>query len=52
MATKDAADRRLKFYGLNDYGTYWQVERAAEILERYDPSSSVQTISDIHTGAP
>jgi hypothetical protein len=47
MATEDATERRLKFYGLNDYGTYWQVERAVEILVHYDPSAPAQTISDV-----
>src|SRR6266568_4163099 len=47
MATEGTADRRLKFYGLNDYGTFFQVEHAAEILEHYDPSSTANTISDI-----
>lgn len=47
MANEKLADRRVKFCGLNDYGTYFQVERAAEILERYDPPPSTHTISDI-----
>jgi hypothetical protein len=47
MDTEDTADRRLKFYGLNDHGTFFQVERAAEILEHYDPSFTANTISDI-----
>jgi hypothetical protein len=47
MTTEDEVNRRLKFYGLNDHGTYFQLERAAEILEHYDPSSTAQTISDI-----
>lgn len=47
MATDDAADRRVKFYGLNDYGTYFQVARAAEIVEHYGPSSTTDAISDI-----
>ncbi|HET9894593.1 MAG TPA: hypothetical protein VFQ44_06625 [Streptosporangiaceae bacterium] len=37
----------MKFYGLDDLGTYPQVEHAIEILERYDPSSRTRTISDI-----
>ena len=38
---------RVKFYGINDYGTYFQVEHAVEILEHYDASSAPRTISDI-----
>src|SRR5688572_9955725 len=47
MAMERAADRSLKFYGLNGYGTFWQVERAANFLEQYDPTVSDRTISDI-----
>lgn len=47
MATEDAADRRLKFYGLSDYGTYWQLDQAVTILERYDASAVGRTISDV-----
>jgi hypothetical protein len=47
MATEDAKARRVKFYGLNDYGTFFQAERAAEILEHNDPSSAGRTVSDI-----
>lgn len=47
MTSSDGAQRRLKFYGLNDHGTYWQVERAAEILEHYDPSSTAKDIFEI-----
>jgi hypothetical protein len=47
MDAEDTTTRRVRFYGLNDYGTYFQAERAAEILEHYDPSPVVRTISDI-----
>lgn len=47
MATEDAAERRLKFYGPNDYGTFWQVERAADFLERYEPPNIAPTLSDV-----
>lgn len=47
MANEDPPDRRVKFYGLNDHGTYFQVEHAVEILKDYDPSSTSRTISDI-----
>lgn len=45
--TDAAADRRVKFYGLNDYGTFFQVEHAARILEQYDPSSPPLAITDM-----
>jgi hypothetical protein len=47
MASEDRASRRLKFHGINDYGTYFQVESAVKILEHYGPSSTPRTISDI-----
>ena len=47
MDTEDTTTRRVRFYGLNDYGTYFQTERAAEILKHHDSSSLGRTISDI-----
>ena len=47
VATDEAADRRVKFYGLHDYGTYFQVVQAAEIAESFDLSLTMRTISDI-----
>lgn len=47
MATEDAQAKRLRFYGLADYGTFWQVERAVEVLEQYDSSVEVRTTSDV-----
>jgi hypothetical protein len=47
MANEDPAGRRVKFYGLNDYGTYFQVEHAVKILEHDEPSSTSRTVSDI-----
>lgn len=40
-------DKRLKFYGLNDYGTFFQVKQAAERLESYDDNKTDYTINDI-----
>jgi hypothetical protein len=40
-------DRRLKFYGLNDYGTFFQVKRAAECLDDYDSNKTDYAIDDI-----
>jgi hypothetical protein len=44
---EELADRRLKFYGLDDLGTYPQAERAIEIFEHYDPLSTTHTISEV-----
>ena len=47
MTSEDTASRRVKFYGLGDYGTYFQVERAAAILEHYDATRTSYSISEI-----
>jgi hypothetical protein len=47
MTSEDTASRRVKFYGLGDYGTYFQVERAAEILEHYDATRTSYSVSEI-----
>jgi hypothetical protein len=47
MTSEDTASRHVKFYGLGDYGTYFQVERAAEILEHYDATRTSYSISEI-----
>lgn len=39
MIAENSAERRLKFYGLNDNGTYFQVEHAARVIEQYNPSA-------------
>jgi hypothetical protein len=46
MTTEDAPKQRLKFYGLSDYGTYWQLEQVVNILEQYD-ASATRTITDV-----
>lgn len=45
--TKEDTDWRVKFYGLSDQGTYFQVEQAVDVLERYDPSSAALSVSDV-----
>ena len=40
-------DRRLKFYGLNDYETFYQVKQATECLDGYDDSKTNYAINDI-----
>ena len=47
MTLEDTASRRVKFYGIGDYGAYFQVERAAEILENYDATRTSYSISEI-----
>jgi hypothetical protein len=45
--TNEDTDWRVKFYGLNDRGTYFQVEQVVNVLERYDPSSTALSVSDV-----
>ena len=40
-------DRRIKFYGLDDNGTFFQVKRAAECLDDYNDSEGDYTIDDL-----
>jgi len=47
MANRDPADRRVKFYGLNDLGTYHQAKYAVQLLENYDSSATTHTVSDV-----
>jgi len=46
-STEGTAEGRVKFYGLGDYGTYPQANRAAEILAQFDPSSETFAVSDV-----
>ena len=39
--------KRLKFYGLNDYGTFFQVKHATECLDGYDDSKTDYATDDI-----
>ena len=43
----DKPERQLKFYGLNDYGTFFQVKQAMEYLDKYDETKTDYTISDV-----
>lgn len=47
VATDEAPDRRLKFYGMGDFATYWQAEQVVGILEQYDASNTSHTISEV-----
>lgn len=47
MSFDDSDDRRLKFFGLGDYGTFFQVERAAEVLDIFDASAEDRSVTDV-----
>lgn len=47
MVNGDPVDRRVKFYGLNDLGTYHQAKYAVQLLEKYDSSTTTYTVSDV-----
>lgn len=40
-------NNRLKFFGLNDYGTFWQEERLIKLLGEFDETRTLYTINDI-----
>ena len=51
MASDDQTHRPLKFYGLNDYGTYFEIARAAEVFNNFDaacPPSSIAGILELY----
>lgn len=39
--------RRIKFYGLNDYATFFQAERAVTVLADFDPTQAAYGVNDI-----
>ncbi|MET9710957.1 hypothetical protein [Nocardiopsis alba] len=47
MTSEPAPGRRLKFYGLNDIGTYHQLDHAEKVLDLFDPLATERSISDI-----
>ncbi|PXY23461.1 hypothetical protein BAY59_27715 [Prauserella coralliicola] len=49
MRAKDdpTEGKRLRFYGLNDYATFFQAERAVTVLADFDPSQAAYGINDI-----
>lgn len=47
MSEEDTALRRVKFYGIHDMATGWQVPRVAELAERFDPENVPTSIEDI-----
>lgn len=46
MANEEQAERRLRYYGLNDYATYFDVERAMKYLDEYEPTRTDYTINE------
>ncbi|MFW3170821.1 hypothetical protein [Geodermatophilus sp. CPCC 206100] len=47
MANEGAPGRRLKFYGSNDYGTYFQMQQVGSFLAGLDLASGHWTVVDI-----
>jgi hypothetical protein len=46
MHTDGQPERRLRYYGLNDYATYFDVERAMTHLDGYDETKTNYTINE------
>lgn len=46
MPESQTQARRLRYYGSSDYATYFQVERAAQILEAFDANRTDYDIND------
>lgn len=40
-------EKRLKFFGLSDYGTFWQADRLLELVREFDATRDDQGINDI-----
>ena len=47
MSEEELAPRRVKFYGIHDIATGWQIPRVAELAERFDPESVPMNVEDI-----
>lgn len=47
MRSEDSGIERVRFYGAGDLGTYWQVERAADLAERFDPADAPTSAADM-----
>ena len=41
------APRRVKFYGIHDMATGWQIPRVAKLAERFDPENVPMNVEDI-----
>ncbi|WP_183095965.1 hypothetical protein [Nocardioides stalactiti] len=47
----DDVTMRLRFYGAGDFATYWQIQKAADLIQRFNPSAppdDVNGILEIH----
>lgn len=47
MSDEDAALRRVRFYGVHDLATGWQVPRVVELVGQFDPKNAPTSIVDI-----
>jgi hypothetical protein len=47
MANQNISYMGVKFYGLNDHGTYSFAGQAVRVLEQYDPSSTPNSVNDV-----
>jgi len=45
--TDDQFTPRLRFYGAGDLATYWQIHRAAEVVEGFDPAAPPDEVNGI-----
>lgn len=43
----DQFTHRLRFYGAGDFATYWQVHRAAKVIETFDPACPPEDVNGI-----
>jgi hypothetical protein len=47
MDSEDVRIRRVRFYGLGDYGTFFQIDRAAEVYDALDITSLPTSAAEI-----
>ena len=45
--SESGPEKRLKFFGLSDYGTFWQADRLLELVREFDATRGDQGINDI-----
>ncbi|WP_153395829.1 hypothetical protein [Ornithinicoccus halotolerans] len=46
-AAPDQSTRRLRYYGVGDLATYWQVRQAVEVVGAFDPVSPPEDVNGI-----
>ncbi len=44
---QDKTGRRLKFYGLNDYGTFFELKKVITFLDNYSESKMNYTLDEV-----